>query len=287
MTHTLEIMNLEKRFTEFFLQNISFSLPAGYIMGLIGPNGAGKTTIIKLILNMLKKDGGGIRLFGMDHIEHEQEVKERIGVVMDAPFYVDDWQLLDVEKSLAPFYVQWNSRTFCRLLDDFSLDPKKKVKELSRGMKLKLMIAAALSHEADFLILDEPTSGLDAVAREELMDILSAFISDESKAVLFSTHITADLEKIADYITFIHNGEVRYTGTKDNLLEKYALIKGGLQSFTSEQKKRIIGYRETGFGFDGLIETSDLRLFPDSLVAEPCHLDDIVVKFHGERREHV
>lgn len=206
----------------------------GYIMGFIGPNGAGKTTTIKLILNMLAKDGGTIQVFGQDSVLREQDIKERIGVVMDKPFYVEDWTLATVGKSLSPFYQRWDSKKYSTMLSQFSLDPKKKVKELSRGMKMKLMIATALSHGADLLILDEPTSGLDAVARNEFMDILSGFIADENKAILFSTHITADLEKIADYITFINDGKILYSDTKDNLMEKYQIVKGGLGSLTLE-----------------------------------------------------
>lgn len=281
MDNILEIKNLSKGFRDFSIKNISFSLPRGYIMGFIGPNGAGKTTTIKLILNMLAKDSGTIKVFGKDSVSHEQEVKERIGVVMDNPFYVEDWTLLAVEKALSPFYQKWDSKKYSAMLSRFSLDSKKKVKELSRGMKMKLMIAAALSHDADLLLLDEPTSGLDAVARNELMDILSAFIADESKAVLFSTHITSDLEKIADYVTFINHGKILYSDTKDSLMEKYLMIKGGLGVLTPALKKEIIGYREHGVGFDGLIDSSALRFLPKSVLTEQCNLDEIVVRFNS------
>lgn len=286
MNNILEIKNLNKQFKDFILNDITFSLPAGYIMGFIGPNGSGKTTTIKLILNILAKDGGSIKVFGKDNIAAETEIKERIGVVMDNPFYVQDWTLADVEKSLTPFYQGWDTNKYSSLLSEFSLDPKKKVKELSRGMKMKLMIAAALSHDADLLILDEPTSGLDAVARNELMDILSDFVIDENKAVLFSTHITTDLEKTADYITFINNGKILYSGTKDNLLEKYMLIKGGNGALNIEQRKHIIGYREHSVGFDGLIENVNLRSLPDSVVVEPSSLDEMVVRFNMEGKTH-
>jgi len=276
----LEIKGLCKRFKEFSIENVSFTLPKGYIMGLIGPNGAGKTTTIKLILNMLKKDGGTVSVFGKDSVQDEQEIKDRIGVVLDKPYYVEDWTLRDVGKSLAPFYRKWDSAKYDALLNRFSLDGKSKVKALSRGMKMKLMIAAALSHDADFLILDEPTSGLDAVARDELMEILSDYISDEEKGVLFSTHITADLEKVADYITFIHNGKIVVSDTKDSLMDRYRLVKGGLGLLSPEQKTSIIGYREHNVGFDGLADAKDLRRLPPSLVVEPCSLDEIVVRFH-------
>jgi len=280
MSNILELNNVNKSFDGFSLKNISFSLQKGFIMGFIGPNGAGKTTTIKLILNMLRKNSGAIKVFGKDNILCEQEIKGKIGVVMDNPFYVDEWTLLDVEKSLAPFYDQWNSKKYSALLSDFHLDPKKKVKELSRGMKMKLMMAIALSHEADLLILDEPTSGLDAVARNELLDILSTFMMDENKGVLFSTHITSDLEKIADYITFINNGRIVYSDTKDDLLEKYCVVKGGIDALNAEQKKYVIGYHEHNVGFDGLIDRTLLRALPKSVVTEPSNLDEIVVRFN-------
>lgn len=276
----LELNSVNKKFKDFSFKNVSFTLPKGFIMGFIGHNGAGKTTTIKLILNMLSKDSGEIKVFGKDNIKHEAEIKEKIGVVMDSPFYVEDWSLLEVEKALVPFYSTWDSQRYHKCLNDFSLDTKKKVKELSRGMKMKLMIASALSHNAELLILDEPTSGLDAVARAELMEILSTFISDENKAVLFSTHITTDLEKIADYITFINNGKILYSDTKDNLLERHIIVKGGLGILSESQKKLIIGYREYNVGFEGIIDKKALNGFPRQLITERCNLDEIVVSFN-------
>lgn len=176
--YALEIDEVSKKFKSFCLDRVSFKLPKGFIMGFIGPNGAGKTTTIKLILNMLNADSGVIKVFGKDNKKYEVEIKEKIGIVMDNPFYVDDWTLIDVGKALAPFYSRWDNVKYFKLLSDFSLDPKKKIKELSRGMKMKMMLSCALSHDAELLILDEPTSGLDAVARAELMEILSSFIAN-------------------------------------------------------------------------------------------------------------
>ena len=285
MSNILELNHVNKGFDGFSLQDVSFALPTGFIMGYIGPNGAGKTTTIKLILNMLSLDSGSIKVFGKDNKICEQEIKEKIGVVMDQPFYVDEWTLLDVERSLSPFYQKWNSSKYSTLLKEFHLDAQKKVKALSRGMKIKLMIAVALSHEADLLILDEPTSGLDAVARNELIDILGIFMTDENKGILFSTHITSDLEKIADYITFINNGKILYSSTKDDLLEKYCIVKGGNGTLNPEQKKHVIGYREHSVGFDGLIDRNLLKALPKSVVTEPSNLDEIIVRFTmGEKQ---
>lgn len=276
----LEIDNVSKRFKGFSLQNVSLTLPKGFIMGFIGPNGAGKTTTIKLILNMLSPDNGSIKVFEKDNKMYEQEIKEKIGVVMDQPFYVDEWTLLDLERALSSFYQQWNPAKYRSFLQQFHLDAEKKIKVLSRGMKMKLMIAAALSHDAELLILDEPTSGLDAVARNELMEILGTFMTDEHKGILFSTHITADLEKIADYITFINNGKIMYSSTKDELLEKYYVVKGGIGALNVEQKRHVIGYEEHNVGFEGLIDRAAVKSLPKSLVLEPCSLDEIVLRFN-------
>ncbi|MFR3174438.1 MAG: ABC transporter ATP-binding protein, partial [Clostridium sp.] len=199
MNNVLEINNITKDYKKFKIDNISFNLPKGYIMGFIGANGAGKTTTIKLILNMIKRDSGEIKVFGLDNIREEERIKEQIGVVFDECYYLEDWTLNDVEKAVSMFYKNWNSSIYEKYLKEFNLARDKKVKDLSRGMRMKLMIAVAFSHEAKLLILDEPTSGLDPVARDEFLDILRDYIEDEEKSVIFSSHITSDIEKIADY----------------------------------------------------------------------------------------
>ena len=274
MNNITEVRGLRKSYGSFTLNDVSFDLPGGYIMGLIGPNGAGKTTAIKLILSAIKADAGSVKLFGR---EYNAAQNESIGVVTDTPLYPDDWTINDAEKAISPFYRQWDEKKFADLLKQFGLDRKKKVKELSRGMKIKLQIAAALSHNATLLILDEPTSGLDPAAREEICDLLRAFISDENKSVLFSTHITSDLEKIADYITFILNGNVVFTGTKDALLNKYARVTGGPADISSEQKKFIIGCREHGTGFEGMVEITDVKKLPAGVLTEEISIEEIVI----------
>ena len=274
MNNILEVNGLRKSYGSFELNDIAFDLPCGYIMGFIGPNGAGKTTTIKLILDVIKSDSGSVKLFGC---EDNAIQNESIGVVMDTPLYVDEWTINDVEKAIFPFYKQWDKKTFADLLKQFGLDKKKKVKELSRGMKVKLQIAAAFSHNAKLLILDEPTSGLDPVAREEICDLLREFISDENNSVLFSTHITSDLEKIADYITFILNGSIVFTGAKDELLEKYARVTGGLTDIDGEHKKSVIGYREHGTGFEGMVEVSNIKTLPSSILTEEINMEEIII----------
>jgi len=284
MENAIEIKNLRKRWGSFGVDDVSFSLPKGYIMGFVGKNGAGKTTTIKSILNMVHRDSGEIKIFGKDNIKHEAEIKQKIGVVMDSPFYEQEWKLYQVGKVLKPFYPDWSDEKFNEMLRQFNLDPNKKVKDLSRGMKMKIMVACALAHDPDLLILDEPTSGLDAVARDELLEILQAFISCENKSILFSTHITTDLEKIADYLTFIDNGKIVHSDTKDNMLEKYVVVKGGKDALNDEQKKLIIAYTETKVNFDGITDKANLKSLPKSLVTEPCTMDELVVRFNKEGR---
>lgn len=278
MNNVLEINNITKDYKKFKIDNISFNLPKGYIMGFIGANGAGKTTTIKLILNMIKRDSGEIKVFGLDNIREE----EQIGVVFDECYYLEDWTLNDVEKAVSIFYKNWNSSIYEKYLKEFNLARDKKVKDLSRGMRMKLMIAVAFSHEAKLLILDEPTSGLDPVARDEFLDILRDYIEDEEKSVIFSSHITSDIEKIADYITYINNGKIIFTGEKDEFLEKYCIIKGGKEDITESQKKEIIGLRIHSTGFEGLIELKKAVGFSSKVIIEKASLDEIMIYMNKE-----
>ena len=277
MSNVLEVNKLSKKYDTFSLNDVSFNLPTGLIMGFIGPNGAGKTTTIKSILNMISPDAGAIKLFGMENKENHIQINEQIGVVMDSPFFVDDWNMRDIENALSPFYYNWNTKKYAELLKSFGIDKKKKVKELSRGMKVKLMLSVALSHNAKLLILDEPTSGLDPVARDELCDLLSDFVSDETNSILFSTHITADLEKIADYITFILDGKIIFTGLKDDFLEEYMLVKGGITEINDDQKKLIIGFRGHPTGFEGIIKTENLKRLDKNLMFLQPTLEEIII----------
>ena len=282
MNNVLEINNITKDYKKFKIDNISFNLPKGYIMGFIGANGAGKTTTIKIILNMIKRDSGEIKVFGLDNIREEERIKEQIGVVFDECYYLEDWTLNDVEKAVSMFYKNWNSSIYEKYLKEFNLARDKKVKDLSRGMRMKLMIAVAFSHEAKLLILDEPTSGLDPVARDEFLDILRDYIEDEEKSVIFSSHITSDIEKIADYITYINNGKIIFTGEKDEFLEKYCIIKGGKEDITESQKKEIIGLRMHSTGFEGLIELKKAVGFSSKVIIEKASLDEIMIYMNKE-----
>lgn len=277
MTETiLEVNGLSKHYSSFHLDNVSFSLPKGYIMGLIGPNGSGKTTTIKLIMNMLKKTAGTVTILGKDHIKEEQAVKKELGVVFDSNFFADEWDMCTIERCISPFYEDWNSMRYHQLLSKFQIDKSKKTAELSKGMQMKLMLACAFSYDAKLLILDEPTSGLDPVSRDELLEILGEYIEDGQHSVLFSTHITSDLDKAADYITYLHFGRQQYTGGKDEFIDLFCMVKGSREELTTDLKKVLVGSRSFSTGFEGLIKTADLARFP-SLVQEPATIDDIII----------
>jgi ABC-2 type transport system ATP-binding protein len=270
----LEIRGLCKHYKQFDLNDLSFDVPVGHITGFIGPNGSGKTTAIKLILNMALSDSGSVHFFGQEKTVAQNA---QIGVVMDAPFFVDDWEVREVEKVVAPLYKQWDKVVFADYLKQFELDPNKKVKELSRGMVVKLQIAVALSHGAELLILDEPTSGLDPVARDEVCDLLSAFVSDKKRSVMFSTHITSDLEKIADFIVFILKGNIVFTGDKQSLLAQYVRIIGNSIAVDKKWEKSVIGYRERDGKFEGLVNIADIEKLPMTVSKEKVSLDELVV----------
>jgi ABC-2 type transport system ATP-binding protein len=278
MENAVEIKGLKKDYGDFHLRDVSFTVPRGYIMGLIGPNGAGKTTVIKLILNLLRRDGGEVRVFGRDILAHEVGVKSRIGFVHDAPFFFEHLTLRKLKDTVAPFYGTWDDRIFHRLMDEFKLPLRKRFSKLSRGMKMKFALALALSHRADLLILDEPTSGLDPVFRRELLAKLSGFIQEEGKTVLFSTHITSDLERIADFITFIHQGGIVFSAPKDEILENWAVVKGGPELLAEENQVLFRGVRRREFSVQGLTDNGAQarRHLGKDAVIEKASLEDIM-----------
>lgn len=279
MDNILEVKNLRKEYREFALKDISFNLERGYIMGFIGPNGAGKSTTIKLIMNLIRKNSGTINIFGKDNIQHEKEVKEKIGFVYDENYFYEEVTLEEMKRIIAPFYRQWDNKAYDKYIKEFNLSSKKKIKELSKGMKMKYSLAIALSHNAELIIMDEPTSGLDPVFRSEMLDILYSIMQDENKSVFFSTHITTDLEKVADYITFINNGEIIFSALKDSIMENYGLVKGSNELLDKDTKKEFVGIRENSFGFEGLTNNVEKvkKLFKNRILIEKPSLDDILV----------
>ena len=285
MTNTIEITNLTKDYGDFRLRDVSFNLEPGYIMGLIGPNGAGKTTIIKLMMNLLIRDGGDIKLFGMDILENEIEVKSRIGFVYDTPNFYDHLNLRQIKNIIKPFYKDWDDNIFRKLLQKIELPLNKTLKKFSHGMVMKAAIALALAHNADLIIMDEPTSGLDPVFRRELLSLLYELLQNEKKSILFSTHITSDIERIADYITFIQKGEVKFSKRKDDVTENYKVVKGPNELINLENSKLFKGVRKTEFGFEALTddESAVRQKFTNSLVIEKASLEDILY-YHNLKR---
>lgn len=277
MENILSVKNLCKNYKTFSLKDVSFSLPKGYIMGFIGQNGAGKTTTIRSILNMAKTDSGEISVFGLDSVNNSVEIKKKIGVVFDDIYFAAHLTPLQVESQLKGFYDGWDSEKFSKYLTHFELPKTEEIGKFSRGMKMKLMLSVALSYDTDLLILDEPTSGLDPVARDDILDILAQYIEDGTKSVLFSTHITSDLERIADYITVIKSGEIWFSSDKDELLEKYVIIKGDKDLLTNEIKNICEGVRTYRNGFEALVDTKKLSQITIEYEQEKANLDEILI----------
>jgi ABC-2 type transport system ATP-binding protein len=277
MADALSVAGLCKTFPGFALREVSFSLPAGYIMGFVGRNGAGKTTTIKCVLDMLARDAGRIEVLGREVTRDDITIKQDVGVVFDQPFYPGNWTVAQVGRAIEPFYTGWDNGLFLRCANRFGLPPGKRVRELSHGMGLKLMLAAALSHDAKLLILDEPTSGLDPVARDDILEVLAEYIADGSRSVLFSTHITADLERIADYVTLIDEGRIVYTGAKDDLVDAYRVIHGAPGHLTPETRQRAIGLRQTELGFSALLRSADVAALPPAVACEPASIDEVLI----------
>ncbi|MGI5920479.1 MAG: ABC transporter ATP-binding protein [Syntrophomonadaceae bacterium] len=289
MEPVLEICGLNKKFPGFYLKDINLVLPPGFIMGLIGPNGAGKTTLIKLVMNLVNKDSGQIKIFGRDYIKYETENKQRIGFVYDESHYYEYLSVDANRRIIAPFYRYWDDSAFHRYIRMFNIPAGKKLKDLSRGMKTKFSLAVALSHKAELIIMDEPTSGLDPVFRRELLDLLADLIQDEKRAIVFSTHITTDLERIADYICFLNQGQVVFCDTRDWVLENHRVVKGSRELLAnSDLTSLLIGIRENRFGFEALTQQSTAvqKNWGDRVIIEKAGLDDIIL-FNVRGAQHV
>ena len=274
--NAIEVNHMYKKIGDFQLQDLSFNVEQGTVMGFIGQNGAGKTTTIKCILNLLKITTGSISIFGKNHAEHELDIKENIGVVFDELHVPDSLNAIDLDKFYGNVYTRWDRSYFFGLLERLDVSKYTKVKDLSRGMKMKLSLALALSHHPKLLILDEPTSGLDPIIRDEVLDILLGFMEDESHSILFSSHITTDLEKIADTITFIHKGEIVFSESKDVLLYEYGLWKGTEEQAKEIPSQSILGKRKSAFGVELLVNRNYVS--PAFTLEKPT-IDDIMIFF--------
>jgi ABC-2 type transport system ATP-binding protein len=277
----LSVQNLTKRYEKFTLKGVSFSLEKGYIMGFIGRNGAGKTTTLKSMMNLVHPDGGQVSVFGMDFASHEQECKQKIGFMLGGVDFYPKKKLRTLAEVTSRFYSEWDNDKYLQLMERFELDPEKKVDELSAGMRVKFSLALALSHHAQLLILDEPTSGLDPVSRDELLLLFQDLIEDGEHSILFSTHIISDLEKCADYITYIKDGAILSISDKDSFLDSYRLVSGTAEQLSGDIKNKVIGLREHKFGFEGMIRRSDIAAF-NGLELAPADLENIMIHIERE-----
>ncbi|MCM1221692.1 MAG: ABC transporter ATP-binding protein [Lachnospiraceae bacterium] len=286
MENILELQGISKAFpkSNFTLDKLSFSLPYGAILGFVGENGAGKTTTIGCILNTVKKDSGVVKLFGREMQDNDTDIREKIGVVYDGDNFPGFWTAKQLSEVMSGIYTQWDNALFQKYLEDFHL-PKQKIKDYSRGMTMKLAIAAALSHHPQLLILDEATSGLDPVMRDEMLDVFLEFVQEESHSILLSSHITSDLEKVADYITFIHNGRLIMTVSKNDLAYNYAVMRCKESQILALDPNDIIAYRKRDFQIDVLVSNGKeaQRKYKNSVI-DHVSVDEIMLLLvKGER----
>lgn len=278
MKNCLEIKDLCKSYGDFALDHVNLTIPGGTIMGLIGENGAGKTTTIKCILNLIRRDSGTITILGKDNVADERAAKLEVGVVLDECFFHDSLRPKDLKRILGPVYPTWDDNLYADYLKKFKLPEEKLIKEFSRGMKMKLSLAAALAHQPKLLILDEATAGLDPVVRDEILDEFLSFICDEDHAILISSHITSDLEKAADYITYIHQGQVVLSDAKDRILDNYGRLACTAAQLNSVAPDDLIRVRRSSYGCEGLVadRAAFRRRYPELLV-ERTTLEDIML----------
>ncbi|MEK4629500.1 MAG: ABC transporter ATP-binding protein [Solibacillus sp.] len=279
--NAIEMKYVSKQFKNFRLNNLSFTVECGTIAGFIGQNAAGKSSTIKLILNLLKKQEGEILIFGKDHVEHEVELKAQIGVVFDELHVPDYLTPKELDVLYGHVYLSWDRPYFDRLLLQLDVPKYDTVKTMSKGTKMKLALCLALAHRPKLLILDEPTSGLDPIVRDEVLEILQGFMENEEHAILISSHITTDLEKIADTITFIHEGEILFSDNKDELLYGYGIWKGSHEEAHIIPKHSIIGTKDSAFGISHLV----IREYVNPIIQlEKPTIDDIMLYFVKGRR---
>ncbi len=285
MKNNIELQNVSKAYKDFKLQNISFDVPQGCIVGLIGENGAGKTTTIKCILNITKAEGN-IKIFGKDSKENEKEIKEEIGVVLDDSFLSEYLTAKHINSIMKDVYKTWDENKYKNLLKQFQLPTNKLIKNFSSGMKMKLKIATAISHNPKLLILDEPTSGLDPVVRNEILDIFRNYIQeDETRSILLSTHITTDLEHISDYIVFIEKGKMVFHLPTDELLENYGIIKCSKEDFLRLDEKDYIKYKKEKYQYEVLTNNkNDIRKKYNITTIDKPSIEDIMLFYiKGEK----
>lgn len=282
MNNILEVNDLVKRYPAISLDSVSFSLPEGCVTGFIGANGAGKTTTIRSILNLAHKDAGTIKIFGLDAEEHEKEIKDRIGIIMDGSYFYNDLSMRDMKSIIAPAYSKWSDADYQSYMDKFDLDPKQKISTLSSGMRMKYALVLALSHQAELLIMDEPTSGLDPLVRSQFLEIIKEYMKNGGKGVFFSTHITSDLDKIADMLILINGGKIIFQRNKDDLLDTFRTVKGNTTALNDQNKKLIRGLRVSAFGFTGITDqVPEIKKEMPDVLLEKATIEDIMLAYIG------
>lgn len=285
MTNILEVTGLNKSYGDFSLSNVTFSLPEDCITGFIGVNGAGKTTTLRSILRLATNASGNIKIFGLDMKKHERELKNRIGVVMDDGGFYDELTMSEMKNVIAPAYSSWSEQDYKDYMDRFSLNQKQKINTLSKGMRMKYALALALSHKAELLIMDEPTSGLDPLIRSQLLTILTDYMKEGGKGVFFSTHITSDLEKVADMLIMIDHGKIVFQEEKDTLLESYRVVKGDTKELDQENRKLFQSIKTTNFGFTGV--TNQIKkvqeCLPEIVIERPTIEDIMLGNIEGDK----
>ncbi len=276
--NAIEISGVTKRYDGFTLDNISFSVPTGSIMGFIGQNGAGKSTTIKALLNIISIDSGKITILGKDHIKDEYEVKSQIAAVFDELPFHEGFTVEQISRMFSGLYSTWDNERFFGYVERFGLPRKKKLRKFSKGMKMKLQIAAALSHGAKLLIMDEATTGLDPIVRNEILDIFREYLQDETNSILMSSHITGDLEKIADSVTFIDRGKILLSGIKDEILERHGIVKCKKDELAKLSLEDYISARVSEFGAEAMVCDRELcrKKYPDLLI-EKTTLEEIML----------
>ncbi|KAA0816410.1 ABC transporter ATP-binding protein [Bacillus licheniformis] len=289
MDNVIELRHVHKSFDGFQLKDFSMNVKKGFITGFIGGNGVGKSTTIKLIMNLLQPDSGTITVFGMNYKEHEKEIKQRIGFVFDSNIFYEHLTLAEMKDIVKRSYVNWDEQVFNDYVNTFNLPLTKKIKTFSKGMIMKASLTVALSHHAELIIMDEPTSGLDPIFRRELLEILHQLMQDGDKTIFFSTHITTDLDKIADYITFIDKGEHIFTKDFYEIEEQYAIVKGGMELLDRETEQEFIAVRKSTNGFEALTANKSRteKIFGDMALIEKPTLEDIMFYTKKGAKEHV
>ena len=282
MNDILTVSGLNKSYGDFSLKDVTFSLPEGCITGFIGVNGAGKTTTLRTLLGLTNKLSGKIQFFGLDMDKNEREIKDRIGIVLDGGGFYEELSLGEMKGIISSAYTSWSEQDFKRYMDMFSLDPKQKINSLSKGMRMKFALVLALSHQAELLIMDEPTSGLDPLVRSQFLGIVMDYMENGGKGVFFSTHITSDLDKIADMLVLIDGGKIVFQQSKDDLLDTFRVVKGNAALLNDQNKKLIRSLKVSSFGFTGITDqAAEVKKEMPDVLLEKASIEDIMLAYIG------